>query len=361
MYGKKFLQINWILVFFLIFIILSCKRIYSTDEMQEENIGKYQDVMKLGRKLNAPTPLPEKYFDDLIHPCVRFIPEGFAGHQWWMVGTPYRGGNNQIENPILYYGDSREGGLPPLNWTAWGVVSETPLPLGAYNSDPNLFWDGKGLWVFWRESYSSHCAANKMIRSIFGIYSTDGISFSKKKFFAGEPSDKEDSEMCPTVIEVDGKIRLYGVKHQFIAPRAPWGLTIWEIENNDLENHPFVKTKDVQPTYKKGFDLWHTDFFKYNGLVYCVATPEAANEVLFGVSRDGEHFTFWDKPLISTENTGKTYLYKASAMVHDGVFYLWTPVAELGISPRTSRIWMSEIKFDFLLQELNTNLKSSFN
>ena len=58
----------------------------------------------------------EKYLNDNIHPCIRYVPDGFAGHKWWMVTTPILGGSS-TENPILYWGDSREGELPPLTWS----------------------------------------------------------------------------------------------------------------------------------------------------------------------------------------------------------------------------------------------------
>lgn len=102
--------------------------------------------------------------------------------------------------------------------------------------------------------------------------------------------------MCPTVIEINGKIKLFGVKHQFETPRVPLGLSIWDIEENNLENNVFIKTKDIQPIYKQGFDLWHTDFFMHNNAVYCVATPEIANEVLLGVSLDGKILHFGISP-----------------------------------------------------------------
>ncbi len=345
----------FILLFFLsFFFCISCSGNGYSEEIPEENMANEKDAMKLGIKLSAPTPQPEKYFDDLIHPCVRFIPEGFAGHQWWMIGTPYRGGNALIENPILYFGDSEVDSLPPIKWSAVGIIEETPSQ--GYNSDPNLYSDGEKLWVFWRENGTLDCISRGFARATFGKYTTDGTNFSEKKFFAGEKSWTEDHQVSPTVIDFNGDIKFYGVKHQFTPFRIPLGLTIWEIADNDLVNNHFIKTKEVIPSYRSGFDLWHTDFFIYNSLIYCVATPEGANEVLLGVSSDGENFKFWDRPLLSTYGTGKNYFYKASAMVLNGIFYLWTPVAEDGVSPRTSRIWMSEINFDELLFRLNPQI-----
>ena len=55
-------------------------------------------------------PTVEQTFGDIVHPCVRYIEEGFEGHQWWMAYTPYYGGNAELENPRLCYLDVYKGG-----------------------------------------------------------------------------------------------------------------------------------------------------------------------------------------------------------------------------------------------------------
>ena len=329
--------------------LFSCEKVLPNIEITDQK----HNAMILGVKLTAPTPQPEKYFDDLLHPCVRYIPDGFAGHNWWMVASPDRNADSSIENPILYFGDSREGDLPPLLWTALGVIEETPIK-GGYNSDPNLYFDGNGLWIFWRENGTAACFANAAIRATFGKYTLDGITFSPKKFFAGEKTGTEDSEMCPIVLKINDKVKLFGAHHQFTPERAPWGLSIWDIADNDLQNNVFTKTIDVLPSYKSGFDFWHFDLFIHDNKYYCVVSPESGNEILLGRSDDGVNFKFWNTPLLSNDITGRSFFYKPSAMVYKGIFYLWNPVAELGVSPRTSRIWMSEIVFDDLISILDS-------
>jgi len=338
-YKRKHIRI--IRIFIFSFCFLSCK---------SQAISVEQNAMTLGVKLVAHTPEPSKYFDDLIHPCVRYISTGIAGHKWWMVGTPYRGGDTSIENPILYYGDSIVE--VPQKWTATGIVEDTPKT--GYNSDPCLYFDGSKLWIFWRENGTPDCAKNGYSRATFGKYTSDGVTYSPKKLFAGEKSGTVDSEMCPIVVNLGGHVRLFGCHHEFSPDRIPLGLSVWDLENNDLENKQFVKAIDVLPIYKVGFDFWHFDLFDYEGKHYCVVTPESANEILLGRSDDGINFKFWNTPLISTKVTGRSYLYKPTALVHNGVFYLWYPVAELGVSPRTSRIWMSKIKFSDLIRILET-------
>lgn len=57
-------------------------------------------VMKPGKELNVdPLELNKinvQYGDWFVHPCVRFIPEGFAEHKWWMAVTPYPNYNSKM-------------------------------------------------------------------------------------------------------------------------------------------------------------------------------------------------------------------------------------------------------------------------
>lgn len=340
--------------FFLIAINLLISVCISSGNLKSMNV----DVMQLGYQLIAPTPQPEIYFDDLIHPCVRYIEKGFAGHKWWMIATPYRGYDVSIENPILFYGVNESDTEPPIKWIPTAVVEDTPKN-GGYNSDPCLFFDDdNGLWIFWRANFTKELQNNKCARATLGVYTKDGYNFYNRKIFAKETLSNEDREMCPIVVQFDDKILMYACHHQFTPDRIPIGLTIWEIGDNNLKDSVFNIKSEVKPFYKKGFDFWHFDVFKYKEEYYCVATPEKADEVLLGRSVDGVNFYFWDTPLISTIGTGRSYFYKPSAMVFNGVFYLWTPVREIGIKPDTNRLWMSQMNMDLLLEILNqTNSK----
>lgn len=91
-------NVNIIICFLICLIFLSCSK--SEDYL-------FDDAMDLGQKLNIPTPNPEKYFDDLIHPCVRYVEGGFQGHDWWMVATLYRGNDASM----LFDGGSMRGYL----------------------------------------------------------------------------------------------------------------------------------------------------------------------------------------------------------------------------------------------------------
>lgn len=314
---------------------------------------KSDDLMELGVKLTIPTPNPEKYFDDLIHPCVRYIEGGFGGHDWWMVATPFRGNDDSIENPILFYGDSRDGGLPPVEWFASAIVEDTPSQ--GYNSDGAIFIEQDKLWVFWRENHTQDCYSSNYKRATFGRSTVDGFSFSEKKVFAGEKSLVKDSELCPIILKRDGMISLYGAHYEFKPRRQSHGLAVWNLDGDNLESSKFEMNQIGNLDCPPGFKFWHFDIFFYSDKYYCVATPEKADAIYFGISIDGVNFKFASRPLLSSGGTGRTYFYKPSALVKDGIFYLWHPVAEKGIKPRTSRIWMSRINFNELLDKLNTD------
>ncbi len=155
----------------------------------------------------------------------------------------------------------------------------------------------------------------------------------------------------------DNKIFLYGANYELKPKRRPHGLAVWDLENNDLENNEFTKKQIGNLECPAGFKFWHFDIFTYSDIYYCVATPERADAIYLGVSVDGINYKFASRPLLSSKGTGRSYFYKPSALVKDGIFYLWHPVAEKGIKPRTSRIWMSQINFNELLEKLH---KDSF-
>lgn len=314
------------------------------------------NAMTIGDVVLDWTPSPEIYKNDNIHPCVRYIPEGFAGHKWWMCTTPYPLQDSSVENPILYYGDS-ETSTPPTSWLGGVVVEGSPSK--GYNSDCNLFYDGTRLWVFWRENYTPDTSAIDVFRAVFGKYTLDGTTFSDKKLFCKDTFSVEgkngDTEMCPCVAMIGDKLKMYATHYEFLPTRQPYGLAIWGIENNDLMNHQFVYEKTTGLLYKKNFNFWHFDMFQYDGKYYCVTSPELGNEILLGVSDDGVNFNFWNTPLIS-QDVAKVgyYYYKPTAMVIDGILYLWHPV-RIG---NTSKIYMDFRPMSEVLQVLNDSISN---
>ena len=99
---------------------------------------------------------------DVVHPCVRYIPEGYEGHCWWMVYTPYYAANDKTENPILCFAESNDP-VPPTHWKIYCQVQGQPAK--GYNSDPVLFYEGGKLYVMWRENLTNRCENSGTIRA----------------------------------------------------------------------------------------------------------------------------------------------------------------------------------------------------
>lgn len=320
------------------------------------NVNK--NIMELGVSVLDWTPEPEKYLNDNIHPCVRYIEGGLNGFEWWMVTTPYPAGVNAVEDPILYWGKSRDGNLPPLTWQGGKILATAPS--GGYNSDPHLYFDVDGLWVFWREYKDSHIIDYGGAWATFGVHTSDGVTFTDKKFFASGGFDIEgkigDAEMCPVVINVNGDVRLYGAYNEFAPNRVSYGLGIWDIENNDLHNNTFTLTKKVGLLHKEKFHFWHFDIFEHDSKFYCVVSPESGVEILIGVSEDSENFKFWSTPLLSNSISGTFYLYRPTALVHQGILYMWHPNRVQEGDKWINKIYMSQRPFNDVLDDLDSSV-----
>ena len=107
---------------------------------------------------------PYKYEEnhgDVVHPCVRFIPDGFEGYKWWMVYTPYYEANAMIENPILCYSEEMDENKAPIEWKVYCIVNEKPQD--GYNSDPTLLYDNGQLFVYWRENIVENYKSKNLI------------------------------------------------------------------------------------------------------------------------------------------------------------------------------------------------------
>ena len=155
-----------------------------------------KQYLPVGENVEIQTPEPQKYMNDCLHPCVRYIPEGFMGYHWWMVQSPFYARNRKIENPILYYSKDKTF---PRNWECMGVIRDTPLT--GFNSDPTLFYENNKLWIFWREFNTPVCAERGVLKATVGISTTDGIHFSPLQVYLTDNNPDKDTEQCPTLIK----------------------------------------------------------------------------------------------------------------------------------------------------------------
>ena len=338
-------------------------------------------VMPEGAPCKVEDPETATTHGDIVHPCVRYIKEGFEGHQWWMVYTPYYDGIKSIENPRLCYADTKNGEVP-TKWKFYSMINDTPKT--GYNSDPTmLFYNGR-LYIFWREVGTSRAKENGYEYATFGCYIDNGSIVRLSNNLLGEADIITDRECCPTFINHKGLFRVYAMHLRFTPKwiyKIPsqiasylyrykiidvlnalgiynslkcMGVAIWN--GNSLEQ-PFIYYKTVK---FKGtnhfFQPWHMDLFSAEGdsrMYAIVQTDRKFANISLAYSRDGEQFHFYKKSLISGNKKGTNGLYKPTALVVDGKLYLFYTARDC-LDPKLNRLFVTSVDWQSLLGKISS-------
>lgn len=310
-------------------------------------------ILSPGATCNIEDPSSNITHGDIVHPCIRFIPEGFEGHQWWMTYTPFYGKIDGIENPRLCYADANDG-KAPTTWYFYCTIKEKPKK--GYNSDPTMLFHDNKIFVFWRESETENAEKFGYNKATFGCY----VQQKKITYFneptLGEEAVQTDHELCPTVIESNGKYFAYAVHIRFnpqwisfipdklmrliykyniieytymlfgASRKKIFGISKWE--GNALDK-TFLYFKTIP--FKKISRLhhpWHIDLFEANdqndknSLFAVVQTDERLADIYLAKLK-GDHFQFYSLPLVTRKSIGMIGIYKPSAVVIDNTFYLY--------------------------------------
>jgi hypothetical protein len=324
-----------------------------------------QQLLPPGDSVEIETPDPKKYMNDCLHPCVRFIPEGFIGYNWWMVQSPFYARNSIIENPILYFSKDKTF---PLVWECMGVICDTPLT--GFNSDPTLFYENNKLWIFWRECDTPVCTKLGVLRATVGFSTTDGTHFGPLQVYLTDNNLDKDTEQCPVLIKLDNKYLFYAVHYQYKPIRKGLGLSIWEgtsLENPDfiLKETPKVKQVLTCDAWKQlitkkqywfipiplKYDLWHFDLFEYNNRLYMFSSSEWGDNIMLSVSDDYTNFKTYQKPLINTHYTESIernwkYYYKPTGYIANDVLTLFYTATGERDQDR-NKLYFSQAKLKF--------------
>lgn len=346
-------------------------------KLQYKLCGRFKfGVMEAG-KLCTHTPFEEDInHGDVVHPCVRYIPEGYIGHKWWMVYTPYYKSNDKTENPILCYAESDEP-IPPMDWKVAYKVQEQPVK--GYNSDSVLFYANRKLYVLWRENYTNRCETNGLIRATFGaVVQASGI----KEVF-GPVVGTEDTEVDPEtspafIIEPNGTYRCLATHitfHSKVIKKLPdvmrkivnpivlildllgiWsqqkahGIAQWSCDKIDGKYHldRTIRFANKNVLYRP----WHIDIFEWDSKLYAIVQSNQCNaDICLAESEDRIHFRFFNKPLMTNDTCGKVGIYKSSAGVVDGKFFLYY-TAQDADNRSLNKLYLTTMDFNELLNRM---------
>ena len=102
--------------------------------------------------------LISKYCQSQTHPSIVYAEDGWNGHKYWMVTSPYPYATGQFEQMCIYYGDEQPDGTPavvftPISGIASGEYTMISNPITKttenlyVNSDPDMILDGDTMWL----------------------------------------------------------------------------------------------------------------------------------------------------------------------------------------------------------------------
>lgn len=316
--------------------------------------GRYPEgLMAPGDLCHVEDPTSDQTHEDVLHPCVRFVENGFEGHAWWMAYTPCFD-TPALENPVLCYADG-PGNKPPTDWRYYCSIVGSPET--GYNSDPTLlFRDGK-CFVHWREYRTPRTKELGCYGATFG-----GVVENRTVRFNDAPQlmenvERHDRGISPTFISLDGVPRAYamhirlrkqrenpptGIRrligkipaclHRFglFLPKRCRGVAVWD-GSSLTGQFTYAKTISFKNANRL-YDPWHMDLFVApdetgtRRLYAVVLTNVYEGDICLARSDDGERFRLFRKPLLTPKTVGGNGIYKPTAVVADGVFHLFYTV-----------------------------------
>lgn len=315
---------------------------------------------------------------DIVHPCIRFIPDKFRGHYWWMVYTPYYKSNPKIENPILCWGEGDEKNIPTI-WHFESIIQDGHEV--GYNSDPFLIYQDNKLLCFWRENSTSYLSSlNLHHGTLCKFYDAMG-NWSDTHLIMGEELEFQDRETCPAITKENDNWMGYGMwlkfKNEGLRKFLPdngkqyydkiinfldilglysqqkfKGVAIWQ-GDGDTITKPFrfigaQKIHGVNRLYRP----WHMDIFEYEGNRYMVIQTNQCNaDICLTKQMSDGSFKMFPTPLITNQEIGKVGIYKPCAGVLKGIFFLYYTAQDIN-NRNLNQMYLVTMPFDILLKKL---------
>lgn len=324
-------------------------------------------VIKDFKSVNVEAYREEFYKNDVLHPCIRYSNLKVLGYNWWMVYTPYYGGNEKMENPILCYGVSNNS-EPPLNWNFYKLIRNTPF--SGYNSDPNLLLKDDSIVVIWREHNTPRTIADGSNLAVYALKIWDHkIEERIDPILAQNDNFRSDGTISPTLIEMDGLVKLYCAnikikrqKNDFFKPIVNF-LSLLELYSN-YHSLGVLEYEEVEGRFmqKRELDVvvpsrllkpWHYDFFMYQNVLYTVVLTNKNNGDLYLGKLDNNRIVLYPKPLITGFSIRKKSIYKGSVVLFKDHFYLYFTAKDMDNNSH-NKLFVSSSRFDLLLEELES-------
>jgi len=161
----------------------------------------------------------------VVHPSIQYFPDGWNGYKYWMVETPYLGGDGTYETPEILVSNDGESWAVPPGLTNPIVARDTAAP----NNDPCLFYNEATdeLWVYYRKT------DNATYDRIYLKKSSDGIDWGGTGLGTLLLDMGYTEALSPFVVKVGDTYHMWyvdetaspnAIKHRTSSDGESWGL-----------------------------------------------------------------------------------------------------------------------------------------
>lgn len=252
------------------------------------------------------------------HPSVVFINEGWQGHRYWMVETPYPIGGlpyrDRWECPTIHVSDDGTKWCSPANDDLKPIddLTDDSILSKDYFSDPHLVFKNGILECFYRFSDYSGVKTK-----IYRKTSKDGIIWSERELLIDVMTEKSlntvgEMVISPAVLWRGGKYLMW-----YVDSVKPFSLDKHIRLSTSPDGHTWSESK-VCTLVGKSINPWHLDV-TYVDDKY-VMTIYDNKDLTLWISKDGNLFSFVKNLLSPTYIRGCFYsegLYRSSLIKDD--------------------------------------------
>lgn len=256
-----------------------------------------------------------------VHPSILYFPDGWNGYNYWMVMTPYPGGDPDNETPEILACDDGVNWVVPAGLTNPIVDRDAAAP----NSDPCLFYNEATdeIWIYYRKTDDA-----KTYDKIYLKKSSDGINWGG----TGQGTLLLDlaytQALSPAVVKVGAIYYLWYVN----ATTSP--NEIKHRTSADGETWNAEGSCNLYGSMPSGKEPWHlevrymTDYSEYWMLLtVCTLDASGANSIMtFAKSADGTDWYLYLNVFLNLGAGGTwddTAVYKATAILDDSTLKIW--------------------------------------
>jgi len=242
--------------------------------------------------------------DEVVHPSVVFVPNGWNGYKYWMAITPFAGSNNRLENPCIYQSTDGVSWVEPP-----GVINPIVPPVeSGYNADANIIIGQDGyMYCYWKESLSG-------VR-IFCIRSLDGVNWIDKTTIL-ESGGAVGNVFCPAVT-YDGNQWVMFVCNNITSPT-----TLDRYVSQDPLGPWMFDTKCTVSNIASTREVWHVEIKYFAGIYHMllhegrVGSSGTYGEYYLCISKNGINFTKPVNPTVPCFSGWNTSIYKGAFVPH---------------------------------------------